>query len=86
MSPEILLAGSIGALAVFGLGALRDFRQSRRELRGLARLIHTEITHNRMSLGGFYRSLPRRPRKVSDEGIREQLLSLSGSLPDERSS
>lgn len=46
MSPEVLLAGSIGALFVFVLGVLRDYLRRRREREGLMTLIWTEILHN----------------------------------------
>ena len=54
MSPDVLLAGSIGALSVFLLGVVRDRVRRRRELRGMARLVHTEITQNSVALKGFY--------------------------------
>ncbi len=46
MNPEILLAGSIGALFVFFLGGLRDYVRRRREREGLMTLIWTELLHN----------------------------------------
>jgi hypothetical protein len=56
LSPDVLLAGSIGALSVFVLGVFRDFVRRRRELRGIARLVHTEISFNHLALGDFYRN------------------------------
>jgi hypothetical protein len=55
LSPEVLLAGSLGALAVFfGLGVLRDFVQRRHERRGLSRLVRIEIVLNEPILARFY--------------------------------
>lgn len=59
MSPDVLLAGSIGALSVFLLGVVRDRVRRRRELRGMARLVHTEITRNHLALSDFYETLER---------------------------
>lgn len=49
-----LLSGIIGALIVFLLGATREMRRQRRVLRGLARLVHTELTRNNLTLKLFY--------------------------------
>lgn len=54
MNPEILLAGSFGALTVFLLGFVRDSLRQRRELRGLTRLVHTEMEFNRLTLRELY--------------------------------
>ena len=54
MDPNVLLAGSIGALFVFFLGVFREFRRRRQELRGIARLIHSEIKLNHLPLQTFY--------------------------------
>ena len=54
LNPDVLLAGLLGALAVFGLGVLRDAVRRRRELRGMARLVHIEILHNHMTLESFH--------------------------------
>ena len=50
MNPEILLAGSIGAVLVFGLGAVRDLVRRRHERKGLMILISTEILNNNVVL------------------------------------
>ncbi len=71
MDPQVLLAGSLGALAVFGLGAFRDFIRRRRELRGLARLVHIEIMHNHLTLSTSYRQ-PKRVLSASLTTLREQ--------------
>ena len=46
MNLEILIAGSLGALAVFLLGTAREWRRDERERRGLLRLLLAEIEHN----------------------------------------
>lgn len=43
----VLLAGSLGALLVFGLGLLRDHVRLRRERQGLMILLHIELLQNR---------------------------------------
>ncbi len=65
LNPEVLLAGSIGALSVFVLGAVRDLLRRRRELRGLSRLIDIEIKQNNLSLDGFYKD----PSRVFADSI-----------------
>lgn len=67
----MLLAGSIGALAVFVLGVLRDFVRRRRGLRGLARLVHSEIIHNHLTLDSFY-SEPRHVLSPSLNAVRTE--------------
>ncbi len=51
MNPEVLLAGSIGALGVFVLTVLKDWfqgwRRRKRELKGLLRLVSVEIALHR---------------------------------------
>jgi hypothetical protein len=49
-----LLSGLIGALGVFLLGIIREMRRKRRVLRGLARLVHTELTRNNLTLKLLY--------------------------------
>lgn len=49
-----LLSGFIGALIVFGLQFLQGRLRRRRELTGLARLVHNEITHNDLTLHDLY--------------------------------
>ena len=46
MSAEVLLAGSVGALAVFVLGVVREWWRNERERRGILRLLLVEIGHN----------------------------------------
>lgn len=52
LNPEVLLAGSIGALGVFVLTVLKDsvqgWRQRKRERNGLLRLVSTEIDLHRV--------------------------------------
>jgi uncharacterized integral membrane protein len=50
----VLLSGFLGALFVFFLGVFREFIHRRRELRGIARLVHSEITLNHLALETFY--------------------------------
>ncbi len=45
MSAEVLLAGSVGALAVFVLGVVREWWRNERERRGILRLLLAEIGH-----------------------------------------
>lgn len=54
MNTEVLLAGSLGALGVFGLGVLRDYVWRMRELRGLTRLLWMELQHNEGTLRSCY--------------------------------
>ncbi len=46
VSAEVLLAGSVGALAVFVLGVVREWWRNERERRGILRLLLAEIGHN----------------------------------------
>src|SRR5215217_1236069 len=46
MTTEVLLAGFGGALAVFILGAFREWWREEREREGLLRLLLAEIDHN----------------------------------------
>jgi hypothetical protein len=46
VSAEVLLAGSVGALAVFVLGIVREWWRNERERRGLLILLLAELEHN----------------------------------------
>ena len=46
MNPEVLVAGSVGALLVFLLGAWREWRREEKARRGLLQLLLGEIEHN----------------------------------------
>jgi hypothetical protein len=46
MNPEVLIAGSVGALLVFLLGAWRERRRDEKARRGLLQLLLGEIEHN----------------------------------------
>ena len=46
MNVEVLLAGSVGALAVFVLGIVREWWRNERERRGLLVLLLAEMEHN----------------------------------------
>ena len=50
MKPEILLAGSLGALFVFVLGMAKELWLRHREQKGLLRLIYIELKGNRERL------------------------------------
>lgn len=56
MGLDVLLAGSLGALLVFAFNVARDRVRRRRELRGIARLLHTELLNNSTTLQGFYKT------------------------------
>jgi len=46
VSAEVLLAGSVGALAVFVLGIVREWWRNERDRRGLLLLLLAELEHN----------------------------------------
>jgi len=46
VNAEVLLAGSVGALAVFVLGIVREWWRNERERRGLLVLLLAEMEHN----------------------------------------
>lgn len=85
MNLEVLLAGSVGALSVFVLGLLKDFRDRQRELRGLARIVHIEMMRNRLDLEKYYENpkwaLSDAPHTLNTDSWEDVRVRLAALMP-----